>query len=109
MRKIVLIDPNTTGSPLDEVVYTAQLFAFCLATEKPQMVVQLATPRILCDNLSVPVTHDPLPAVLLRFQLHESCCDDTHAWSGGIWTCRVLFAAGSAQGMGERNGRPDGR
>jgi len=65
------------------------------------MGVQLATPRILRNNLSVPVTRDPPPAVLLGFELH--------AWSGGIWTCRVLFAGGSAQGTGEGNGGPDGR
>ena len=86
--------------PLDEAVYTVQPFAFCLAAEKPQVVVQLATPGTLHDNLSVPVTCDPPPAVLLGFKLQESCCDDTHARSGGIWTCGVLFAAGSAQSTG---------
>ena len=93
MRKIILIDPNTMGSPLDKVVYTTQLFTFYLATEKPQMVVQLAMPGILCDNLSVPVTHNPLPVVLLGFQLHESCCDDTHTWSGesGCAGCFLLL------------------
>jgi len=39
VRKIVLIKPNTTVTPLDEVVYTAQLLASCLVIEKPQMVV----------------------------------------------------------------------
>jgi len=37
-------------APLDEVVYTTQLFTFCLATEKHQMVVQLATPCLLGDD-----------------------------------------------------------
>jgi len=39
VRKIVLIKPNTIVAPLDEVVYTVQLLASCLAIEKPQMVV----------------------------------------------------------------------
>ena len=37
-------------APLDEVVYTTQLFTFCLATEKHQMVVQLATHCLLGDD-----------------------------------------------------------
>src|SRR5579863_668434 len=107
-EKFILIKPNTMGSPLNKVVYNTQLSAFCLTTGKPQMVVQLIMPRILCDNLSISVMHNPLPAVLLGFKCHQSYCDDTYAWSGGIQMCRVLFAAGSAQSAGERNGRPGG-
>ena len=72
VRIIVLIKPNTTGSPLDEVVHTTQLSAFCLATEKPQVVVQLSTPRILRDNMRVPIARDPPPAVLFGFRFHPS-------------------------------------
>ena len=36
VRKIVLIKPNTTSSPLDEVVYTLQLLGFCLALRSPK-------------------------------------------------------------------------
>ena len=62
---------NTTCSLLDEVIYTTQLLAFCLAAGEPQMIRQLAAPRILCNNMSVPVTRDPLPAVLLGFEFHK--------------------------------------
>ena len=62
---------NTIGSLLDEVIYTTQLFAFCPAAGKPQMVRQLAAPRILCNSMSIPVTRDPLPAVLLGFEFHK--------------------------------------
>ena len=79
VRKIVLIKPNTSSSPLDEVVYTPQLLGFCLATEKPQMMVQPATSWILGDNMTVPVTRNPTPAVLLGLEFHEPCCNDTHA------------------------------
>jgi len=96
VRKIALIKSGTTGSPLDEAVYTTHFLAFCLATKKPQVVVQLATPRILHNNMSVPVTHDPPPVVLLGFKFNQSCCNNTHNWSGGIWMCRVVFTAGSA-------------
>ena len=50
------------------MVYTVQL-STCPVAEKPQMVVQLATPRLLSDNRSVPVTHNPPPAVLLGVQV----------------------------------------
>jgi len=70
-----------------------KFLAFCLTTERFQMVVQLATPRKLSDNLGIPVTGDPPPAVLLRFKFHESCCDDTYTQSGGIWMSEVLFVA----------------
>jgi len=79
VRKIVLIKPNTTSSPLDEVVYTPQLLGFCLMTEKPQMMVQLATSWLLRNNMSVPVTCNPMPAVLLGLEFHVPCCDGTHA------------------------------
>jgi len=49
------------ASPLDEVVNATQL-------RKSQMVVQLATSRIICYNLCVPIMSDPPPAVLLRFE-----------------------------------------
>jgi hypothetical protein len=49
-------------SPLDEGVDPMKLLAFCLATEKSQMVAQLAMPRKLSNDLSIPVTGDPLPA-----------------------------------------------
>ncbi len=57
------------------------------------MVVQLATPRKLGDNLGILVTGDPLPVVLLGFEFHESCYNNTHARSGGIWISKVLFVA----------------
>ena len=38
-EKTILIRPNTTGSPLNELVNAVQVFAFCIATEKGQMVV----------------------------------------------------------------------
>jgi len=100
--RIVLIKPNTTSSPLDEVVYTPQPLAFCLATEKPQMMVQLATPWIFRDNMSIPDTRNPTPAVLLGLEFHEPCGDGAHAWSGRIWTCWVFLAASSAQSTRER-------
>jgi len=46
---------------------------------------------------------DPPLAVPLGFEF-QSCRDDTHSWSGGIWMCRVFFAAGSAQSMGHLTG-----
>jgi len=36
-------------------------FTFCLTAVEPQTVVQLATPCILGDNLSVLVMHNPPP------------------------------------------------
>ena len=80
-------------SPLDKGADPTKLLAFCLITEKSQMVVQLAMPGKLSNNLSVPVTGDPPPATLLRFKFHESCHNDTHTQSGGIWTSEVLFVA----------------
>ena len=75
MRKIVLIEQHdTTGSLIDEVIYTTQsFFFFFLVAGKPQMVVQLAAPRprILRNNMNVPVTRDPQPAVLLEFEFHN--------------------------------------
>ena len=74
MRKIVLIEQHdTTGSPIDEVIYTTQpFFFFFLVAGKPQMVVQLAAPRPrILRNMNVPVTRDPLPAVLLEFEFHN--------------------------------------
>jgi hypothetical protein len=61
-----------------------------LATVKSQIAAQLATPGKLSDNVRAPVPGNRLPAVLLRFEFHESCCDDTHARSRRIWTCEVL-------------------
>jgi len=49
-------------SPLDKGVDSTKLLTFCLATEKSQMVVQLAMPGKLSNDLSVPVTGDPPPA-----------------------------------------------
>jgi hypothetical protein len=91
------------------VVDPTQLLSFCLATEKAQMVMQLAVPRILGDNFGVPVTCDPPPAVLLRFKFHLSCRNDTHARSGGIWTHREPFAACGAHPTGEGRGGFNGR
>jgi hypothetical protein len=49
-------------SPLDEGVDPTKLLAFCLTTKKSQMVAQLAMPGKLSNDLSVPVTGNPLPA-----------------------------------------------
>jgi len=49
-------------SPLDEGVDPTKLLAFCLVTKKSQMVAQLAMPRKLSNDLSIPVTGDPPPA-----------------------------------------------
>jgi hypothetical protein len=38
-EKTILIRLNMMGSLLDEMGNTAQVFAFCIVTEKPQMVV----------------------------------------------------------------------
>ena len=78
VRKIVLIKPNTTSSPLDKVVYTPQLLGFCCTTEKPQMMVQLAMSWLLCNNISVPVMRNPMPAVLLGLKFHVPCYNGTH-------------------------------
>ena len=57
--------------------------------------------------MSVSVTCDPLFVVLLRLDLYQSCCDNAYGQSEGIWMCSVILATSSAQGTGERNGRPD--
>jgi len=61
-------------------------------------------PKWWCgNNLGILVMRDPPLVVPLGFEF-QSCCDDTHSWSGGIWMCRVFFAAGSAQSMGHLTG-----
>jgi len=45
-RKIIIVKPNTTGSPLQLARWYTPC-TFCLATEKPQMVVQVAMPWIV--------------------------------------------------------------
>src|SRR6266581_3656489 len=62
MRKIILIDPNTMGSPLDKVVNTTQLFTFCLVTEKPQII--LSFPSTTTSGHRVVAFCTPLPMSL---------------------------------------------
>ena len=45
--------------------------AFCLATEKSQMMVQLTAAREFCNNLSIPLLSDFSPAILLWLKLYE--------------------------------------
>jgi hypothetical protein len=42
LRKVVAIDGKDL--PLDKVVHSTQLLAFCLTAKKPKMVVQFAVP-----------------------------------------------------------------
>jgi len=56
------------------------------------MVEKLTVYRIICYNLCVPITGDPLPVVLLRFKFHESCHNDTNEWSGRIEMRGALIA-----------------
>ena len=94
VRTIVLIKPDTMGSPLDKMVYTLQLLAFCLTTEKPQIMVQLAMPWILHDNMGVPVTCNPMLTVLLGLDFHEPCSsmERLKTPSLGEWTCCCLHS-----------------
>ena len=52
------------------------------------MMAQLATPRIICYNLCIPITGDPPPAALLGFKFHESCCNDLGV---GELSMRVVY------------------
>src|SRR6266478_753942 len=93
---------KTIVLPLNKVVNCTQLLAFCLATEKTQMMVQLTAAREFRDNLSVPISSNSPPAVLLRFKFHESCGNNAHTWSGRTGTRRVFLTARSTHRTGER-------
>ena len=52
------------------------------------------SPKWWCDlpylvYLATTWACDPLPVVPLGLEF-QSCRDDTHAWSGGIWMCQVF-------------------